>query len=247
MQKRMRVYFLPLGDINVFHDDLVRPKESEKSSEMVGIPTWSIYIEHPDARIVFDTGERHLPNGRARSNTLEHQLSLCGVLPEEIDYVVMSHLHNDHAGKIGLFRNAQVIVQRQEFSDALVESHTQVPYGIYHREDVDIDAKWKLVEGAYHLLDGIDLIPFPGHTRGLQGMLLSLEKEGKLLITSDACYGSENFGPPVRLSGVTVDDELSVKSIEAIRKIAEENYAKTVFGHDPEQFRTLKKAPDFYD
>ena len=32
---------------------------------------------------------------------MEKQLALCGVTPEEIDYVVISHLHHDHAGKIG--------------------------------------------------------------------------------------------------------------------------------------------------
>ncbi len=248
MRDKMRIYFLPLGNVSVFYDDLVRPKEGVKKSEkMVDIPTWAIYMEHPDAKIVFDTGERHLIDSKSTNNALEYQLSLCGALPEEIDFVIMSHLHNDHAGKIGLFRNAEVIVQRQEFSDALVETHTGAPYGIYHREDVDIDAKWKLVEGEYHLLEGIDLIPLPGHTKGLQGMMISLENAGKILVASDACYGSENFGPPIRLSGVTVDDELSVSSIENIRKIAEENHAKIVFGHDMQQFESLRKAPNFYD
>lgn len=248
MQRKMRIFFLPLDNVSVFYDDLIKPKEEiEKSSEIVDIPTWAIYIDHPNAKIIFDTGQRFLPYGERSNNKLLHQLFLCGIVPEKIDYVIMSHLHNDHAGNIGMFPNAQVVVQRQELSDALLETHTEAPYGIYHREDVDIDAKWKLVEGRYHLLDGIDLIPFPGHTRGLQGMLLSLENTGKMLVTSDACYTDVNYGPPVRLSGVSVDEKLFRNSIETIRGMAEEFHAKIVFGHDMEQFKRLRKAPCFYD
>lgn len=248
MHKNMRICFLPLGNIRVRYDDLVRPNaEAEKSSRTAEIPTWAVYIEHPEARLLFDTGQKFLTEGERSNDRLLKQLSLCGVAPPDIDYVIMSHLHNDHAGKIGLFSNAQVVVQRQELADALVESHTGDPNGIYHREDVDVQAKWKLVDGRYQLFNGIDLIPFPGHTRGLQGMLLSLEHAGKFLIASDACYSSENYGPPVRLSGVATDDELSVKSVEKIREIAGEHHAKIIFGHDLQQFHLLKKAPFFYD
>ena len=244
----MKVSFLPLGKISVLYDDLIRPKDGrEKTPQTVEIPTWAIYIEHPDAKLIFDTGQKHLPDGSLSRDELVRQLALCKTAPEEIDYVIMSHLHNDHAGNMGLFQNAQIIVQRQELSDALVESHVEAPYGIYHREDVDANVSWKLVEGRHQLLNGIELIPFPGHTRGLQGMMLTLKNTGKMIITSDACYGRENYGPPVRLSSVAVDDKLSVDSMEAIRRIAEENHARVIFGHDLQQFETLKKAPDFYD
>ena len=108
-------------------------------------------------------------------------------------------------------------------------------------------ADWNLVEGRYQLLDGIEMIPLPGHTRGLQGLLLTLENMGKILITSDACYTGVNYGPPIRLSGLTVDDKLSQDTIETIKKITEEMHALVLFGHDYEQFKKLKKAPDFYN
>lgn len=231
--KDIKLYFLALGEADVYWDDLVSPDGRESSSKMTKIPIWSIYIDHPEAKIIFDT--------------LQRQLHLCGVKPEEIDYVVMSHLHHDHAGNIGLFPNAKIMVQQQELSDALVTTHTAKENGLYHKEDIDVIADWNLVDGQYQLLDEIEMIPLPGHTRGLQGLLLTLENMGKILITSDACYTSVNYGPPVRLSGVTVDDKLSLDTIETIKKITEETHASVLFGHDCEQFKKLKKAPDFYN
>lgn len=244
----MRIYFLPLAKINVLYDELVKPdRETAQSNKMQAIPTWAVYIDHPEAKIIFDTGERHSLDKEFPEDGLLQQLSLCGILPEEIDYVIMSHLHNDHAGNIRLFPNASVVVQRQEFEAAMKEVQDGDPAGIYHREDLDIDIKWLLVEGRQHLLEGIDLIPFPGHTRGLQGMLLTLEKTGKILITSDACYTSINYGPPFRPAGVCVSEALSLESLEKIRALEEETHAKIIFGHDMKQFDALKKAPDFYE
>lgn len=245
--KDMKLFFLALGEADVYWDDLVRPNGRKSNSKMTKIPIWSIYIEHPEAKIIFDTGEKYQSDGIHLDDTLQRQLHLCGVRPEEIDYVVMSHLHHDHAGNIGLFPNAKIIVQRQELSDALVTAHTAKENGLYHKEDVDVIADWNLVEGRYQLLDGIEMIPLPGHTRGLQGLLLTLENMGKILITSDACYTGVNYGPPIRLSSLTVDDKLSQDTIETIKKITEEMHALVLFGHDYEQFKKLKKAPDFYN
>lgn len=246
--ERMRIYFLPLSQCTVLSDDLIKPENKTEGSERTEkIPVWSVYIEHPDARIIFDTGERHPSDRGILENRLLQQLTLCGVEPEEIDYIIMSHLHNDHAGNMNLFPNARVIVQRQEFEDAMEAVQHGNPIGIYHREDLDIEVKWMLVEGRYHLLDGIELIPFPGHTKGLQGMLLSLDHTGKILLTSDACYTSIHFGPPFRLAGVCVCESDALESLKVIKETAEKEKAKIIFGHDMRQFQQLKKAPEFYD
>jgi glyoxylase-like metal-dependent hydrolase (beta-lactamase superfamily II) len=46
------------------------------------------------------------------------QLGSLGIQPEDIRYVLLSHLHSDHTGAIGRFPNALHIVQRREYDYA---------------------------------------------------------------------------------------------------------------------------------
>lgn len=46
------------------------------------------------------------------------QLKRIGIAPEDIRYVVLSHLHSDHTGAIGRFPHATHVVQRQEYEYA---------------------------------------------------------------------------------------------------------------------------------
>lgn len=244
----MKLYILQLGDLYVSYDDLVKPyNESEQCGRKLDIPTWSLYLDHPDGKVLFDTGERYLSDKNVSDEELFHQLSLCGVSAEEIRYVVISHLHNDHAGKLDAFPNAEIVVQKKELEAAMKSNETTDPLRFYHPEELQGNIRWKVVEGFCELLEGIHLIPFPGHSDGLQGMMVSLKNTGKLLVTSDACYTSINYGPPIRLSSASVDDAESIESIRRIQKIAEENKANILFGHDSKQFASLKKAPEFYD
>lgn len=243
----MKLYFLPLRNIPVFCDDLVRPDPGvERSTRQVDIPTWSLYIDHPQGKVLFDTGERYLEDRSVNYNLLLEQLALCDVKPEEIDYLVMSHLHYDHSGKIECFKNAKIVVQKRELMDALYESHVVDPNGIYHKEDLCPVTNWYPVEGDLELLEGIRLICLPGHTMGLQGMIVTLPKSGNWIITSDACYTSQNYGPPLRPAGVALDTDSCLASLEKLHRLEKEYHATMLFGHDPEQFAQWKKAPAYY-
>lgn len=243
----MKLYILPLRSIPVFYDDLVQPEPgTARSTRKVDIPTWALYIDHPQGKVLFDTGERYLEDRSQPYDALTEQLALCGVAPEEIDWLVMSHLHYDHAGKIDLFRNAKVVVQKRELMDALYETHVTDPDGIYHREDLEHISNWHPVEGEQELLPGIRLICLPGHTAGLQGVVVSLPESGNWIITSDACYTVENYGPPLRPAGVVSDIGLYRASAEKLRGLETEYHARLLFGHDPFQFAQWKKAPEYY-
>lgn len=243
----MKMYLLPLRNIPVFYDDLIQPEPgTARSARQVEIPTWSLYIDHPQGKLLFDTGERYLDDKTLAYDLLTEQLALCGAVPEQIDYLVMSHLHYDHSGKIGLFKNAKVVVQKRELMDALYESHAADPEGIYHKEDLSDITNWRPIEGEQELLPGIRLICLPGHTIGLQGMIVSLPETGNWIITSDACYTAENYGPPLRPASVACDAALYQASIEKLHKLEVEYHASMLFGHDPFQFAQWKKAPEYY-
>lgn len=243
----MKMYLLPLREITVYCDDLVMPEAGvPRSSRKVQIPTWALYIEHPQGKILFDTGERYAEQKDKPYDLLVQQLALCGVVPEQVDYLVMSHLHYDHSGKMDLFSRAQVIVQRRELEAALYQAHAVDPDGIYRREDLDAVCRWQPIEGERELLPGIRLIPLPGHSPGLQGMEIMLEESGRWLITSDACYTAENYGPPEKLPGVLFDADTYRVSLHTIRRLAQQCPVTLLFGHDPIQFAGWRKAPDFY-
>jgi N-acyl homoserine lactone hydrolase len=263
----IKMYVLSLGSLTCDTNALVAFKtratalDPEPKLKFEPFPVWGLYIETPDAKIVFDTGLRedcltggeletckiNTPISFKEGEELVHQLDLCGVSPDDIDYVVMSHLHHDHAGRIGIFKNAKVIVQRKEMIQALLTTHTVAEKSVYLKADLEVKADWHLIDGDLELVPGIRLITVPGHTDGLQCLLVDLDENGPVLITSDACYTSLNWGPPERPAGALHDSRAYFQSLAKLKKIQKETGAKVIFGHDVEQFSTLKKAPQFYD
>ena len=120
-------------------------------------------IDHPDARVLVDTGMTELrPEVLDMDPRLvplnEQALDLAGV-----DVVVNTHLHFDHCGGNHLFGGRPIYVQRQELEDAL----TKDDYTI--REWVEAPGvSYEPVDGELELLPGLRLVPAPGHTRGMQ-------------------------------------------------------------------------------
>src|SRR5690242_19657032 len=88
-----------------------------------------------------------------------------------VDIVVNTHLHFDHCGGNHLFAGLPIYVQRQELDDA----RTQDDYTI--RDWVDAPGvSYEQVDGELELLPGVRLVPAPGHTRGMQ--VVVVESDG---------------------------------------------------------------------
>src|SRR4051794_14418550 len=87
-----------------------------------------------------------------------------------VDVVVNTHLHFDHCGGNHLFAGRPIYVQRQELEDA----RTQDDYTI--REWVDAPGvTYVAVDGELELLSGVHLVPAPGHTPGLQAVVVDTD------------------------------------------------------------------------
>ena len=67
------------------------------------------------------------------------------------------------------------------------------------------------------------------------------------IFPGDSLNMALNYGPPARLSTVTVDSSACRESIEKIRELQEKYKAKIIYPHDIEQYKTLKLAPDCYE
>src|SRR3954466_16369544 len=136
-------------------------------AESQRMPVYVHVIDHPDARVLVDTGMTELHPAVADMDPRLLPLSEQAFDLAGIDLVVNTHLHFDHCGGNHLFAGRPIHVQRQELEDAL----SQDDYTI--REWVEAPGvRYEPVDGELELLPGLRLVPAPGHTRGLQGVVV---------------------------------------------------------------------------
>ena len=127
------------------------------------MPVYAHLIDHPDARVLVDTGIKELHPAVADMDPhlrpwTDRDVDIAG-----IDMVVNTHLHFDHCGGNHLFAGRPIYVQRRELDDARSAD------GYTIREWVDPPGvRYVPVDGEFELLPGVRLVPAPGHTPGTQ-------------------------------------------------------------------------------
>ena len=128
------------------------------------MPVYVHVIQHPDARVLVDTGMTELHPAVADMDPRLVPLSEQADFDlAAIDVVINTHLHFDHCGGNHLFPGKPIYVQRRELDDA----RSQDDYTI--REWVEAPgAQYVPVDGELELLPGLRLVPAPGHTPGSQ-------------------------------------------------------------------------------
>ncbi len=240
------------------------------------------YLDHPKAKIIFELGWKYEdfmnatgfpqttgPEGfRVRQLPNENplaQMDAIGVKPEDIDYVVISHLMSEHAGWLPEFagKKAQIIVQEKELEyasrlgtppkpgaePAVEQFHTWM----YHRKHFEVPGlNYKLIDGDYDLVDGVTVLSMPGHTPGYQGLKVNLPKNGPMVIS--ACEHLGNYySIPINGYAPGIPHAFTwfaggeLESLKRVRDMVEKEEGMIMCGHDDEQFQTLKQAPDYYD
>lgn len=233
-------------------------------NQMIKLPVMAFLIETEDGYILYDTGSNpeamngywpnHLqetyPLYQSQNERLEKQLAKCGVAPDDIKTVIISHFHMDHAGNLNLFPHADIYAPKADFLNGMASVHSCTDtskHGAYIKADMDFPVKqYHLVEEDMELASGIELINLPGHAPGLLGLVLHLES-GTYILPQDCLYTSEIYGPPAKPSGLFYDSLAFFKSIEKVRKLEKKYNAKVIFAHDNDFFQTLKLAPDYYE
>jgi N-acyl homoserine lactone hydrolase len=127
------------------------------------MPVYVHVIDHPDARVLVDTGMTELHPAAADLDPRLRPLSKQNFDLAGIDIVVNTHLHFDHCGGNHLFAGRPIYVQRRELDDARNEDDYTI------REWVEAPGvRYVPVDGELELLRGLRLVPAPGHTRGMQ-------------------------------------------------------------------------------
>jgi len=222
--------------------------KKEGSKIWFACPALAYIIEHPDGLILWETGistkvrEEWLPAWQWLIDVseitpdvcLEARLKQMGLAPEDFKYVIMGHLHVDHAGGLRLFEEAgaQIIVHEDEYKYVMHNIHE--PDQFFVREDWEFLGMKRpvLTYGDQQILKDVWTISLPGHTPGTQGLLVRLNHTGWVLLTSDALYLHESYGPPPVGSPIVWDAWKWRESVEKIRSLATKHEATIFPGHD---------------
>jgi N-acyl homoserine lactone hydrolase len=179
-------------------------------------------------------------------------LGKVGYRPEDVDTVVLTHMHFDHAGNFDAFPNARIVVQRMEYErwQQVISSLPDLSVGksswMLSSLDVDVFARFEkaIAEGRVDFLDG-DAEIAPGlwcrlaqdtHTFGSQWLEIAT-KTGPYVIAGDCVYwyaNVERMWPPGYVQGNTWN---LMQAYERLRKfVGSEHLERIIPGHDGEIF-----------
>jgi glyoxylase-like metal-dependent hydrolase (beta-lactamase superfamily II) len=256
----------------MFQTGVLRTKvkyiKMNQGEESYDIPVPWFLIKHPKGNVIIDGGnaveaaidkrgywgdvvDAYDPLMDPSESCVEQARSV-GVEPDDVRYVLQSHLHLDHTGAVGRFPRATHIVQRIEYEYA--HNPDWFSKGAYIRADFDrpgID--WKFLGGEYTddydlFGDGsIRMIFTPGHSPGHQSFLVTLPNTGPVLLTIDAAYTIDHWND-LALPGLVCSSVDAARSVHKLRKIAKDTGAMVVTGHDPDNWKVFQKGPrEFYD
>jgi glyoxylase-like metal-dependent hydrolase (beta-lactamase superfamily II) len=198
-------------------------------------------IKSPERTIVVDVGygqEEGESRGRTFLRCPTEGLRRVGIEANDVEDVVITHMHYDHAGNLELFPNARFHIQDEEVAFVTGRAMTHKALRHSFRLD-DVLEMVRLVYGdrvVFHAGDadiapGISVHHIGGHTRGLQCVRANTAR-GPVVLASDASHYYENFEKEVTFA--TVEDIFRMH--EGFRKLKSlaPTLAHIVPGHDPQ-------------
>jgi len=206
------------------------------------LPIQGFLLKTPSHTILVDScvgndkdNSHHDWNMRS-SNRFMSGLTAAGIGPNDIDYVLCTHLHTDHIGWntkledgrwVPTFPNARYLMPAED------EEHFRNGSGNAYNESVLPVIEAGLVElvSAGHMLgDHITLIPTPGHTPGHVSILLKCG-DAEAVITGDAMHTTAQCWYPDWHFKYDTDVDLAVTSRRRLMEEASEANRKVLGSH----------------
>lgn len=163
---------------------VLKPAEATGTGYPQVVPILAYFIQHPDGGVLFDAGIAPLDEEteayyRPHRIPLPEALEAIGKALSDVRVVVPCHLHFDHAGDMSQLIGRPVVVQRVEHEQARQPGYTVEGLA----EDDTIS--WELIDGEEELMEGLRILPTPGHTDGHQSLVVRAE-EGTLVLAGQA-------------------------------------------------------------
>ena len=182
----------------------------------------------------------------------ETVLAKTGFTPADVDTLVLTHLHFDHAGNFDVFPNARIVVQRREFErwKEVIATLPDLSLGKEHWavSSMDVEAfgrvasaveqgKVELIEGDVEIADGIHCrLAADTHTFGSQWVEVATP-QGPHVIAGDCVYwyaNIERMWPPGYVQGNTWNLVGTYQRLRTV--VGNERLQRIVPGHDMETF-----------
>lgn len=205
------------------YDVLIIGNNLRLRDDFLGISTVCL-IEAPGFRALLDTG------GPSSRFALINALAGRGIGREEIDLILLSHLHYDHCYNLDLFPKARIVVAQAEL-DYAAEPHPDdlvTPDWILERLS---RRRVEALTADTALAKGVEMFHAPGHTRGHHAVRLETAV-GPVVLACDAIkYPKEVMTRRCDLAFDTV--QRGSETIGRILDMAE----RIVPGHFPELHR----------
>jgi N-acyl homoserine lactone hydrolase len=171
-------------------------------------------------------------------NTPRGQLALVGLSPADITDLVLTHSDIDHIGSVADFTGVPIHVGRAERALERPRYFGDV------RPLAWPDARYVLVDQETDVLPGLTAIPTPGHSPGHLSLLVRLDRTGPVLLAGDAISRRAELASGD--NGGAWDHALARESAARLVELTRREGALLVYGHDPDQWSGLRKAPLHY-
>lgn len=192
---------LPYG----FDERLQRPDGTITQGVMVPVPVWLILgaektilidaglgdtteVSTMQSRYGVDFVARRTPEQEIVAGLAAH-----GVTPDDIDLVVLTHLHFDHIGNNELFRRARFVTQRDELPQSVVPPlFCMFYYPEYAYKITSVMDRLTLIDGDAQVDSSVRLVKVGGHTPGCMVVMVETSL-GTVCLTSDVMYNYRNL------------------------------------------------------
>jgi glyoxylase-like metal-dependent hydrolase (beta-lactamase superfamily II) len=211
-----------------------------------------LLIEAPEALVLVDTGVGNKGDEKFHDiygisnhgdpTRLEDGIRDAGFDPTDVDIVLNTHLHFDHAGGNTLvdegeqvrvsFPGARHVVQKGELDFAHSQNERiRASYILDNIDPVTRSGLWDLVEGGAEITKGVSVVPTPGHTPFHQSVMIESDGEVACYL-ADACP-TEAHLPLPWIMGYDLEPLVTLETKRGLWKRALEEDWLLIFEHDP--------------
>ncbi len=211
-----------------------------------------LLIEAPEALVLVDTGAGNKADARFRDiygienegdpTRLEDAIRAAGFTPADLDLVVLTHLHFDHAGGatrrepdgtiVPAFPGIPHIVQAEELAfSGSPNERIRASYLAENIAPITEAGLWRTVRGEHDLTRGVRLLPTPGHTPHHQSVLVEDAGETALYL-ADLCPTAAHIPLPW-IMGYDLEPLVTLETKRRIWSEAEAARWLLVLEHDP--------------
>jgi glyoxylase-like metal-dependent hydrolase (beta-lactamase superfamily II) len=194
-----RIKVLDIGDIGGVDASFLVNKYSP--GKAITVPCYSyLIVGETIPPILVDTGMKEdqldimgrlgMKGIQRPDQKLSYQLAKFGLDFKDIEVLLHTHLHIDHAGNDHLFPNAKIVFPRKELMFAvadLMDAQYPPEYITYLVWQIHVPGKVRLIDGPLQLFPGIDLEPTDAHTWGSLNIKVNTG-QGLAIICGDVIY-----------------------------------------------------------